>query len=90
MLSFDGNSAPYLQYTYARLKSVGRKAKVQPLLNKKLNNEERVIALKIAQFPEIIAAAAESQSPNILALYIYELSVLLTSYYENILYLKPT
>lgn len=88
MLSFDGNSAPYLQYTYARLKSVGRKAKVQPLLNKKLNNEERVIALKVAQFPEIIASSAESQSPNILALYIYELSVLLTSYYEKYPVLK--
>jgi len=88
MLSFSGNSAPYLQYTYARLKSVHRKAKVQPFLRKELNDEERTIAVKIVQFPDIVASSAENQSPNILALYIYELSVVLTNYYEKFPVLK--
>lgn len=83
MLSLEGNSAPYLQYAYARLRSVFRKAHTQPRIGRVINEDEREIAWKIAQLPDVMALAAHTHSPNIVASYIYELSGLLSSYYEK-------
>lgn len=83
MLSLEGNSAPYLQYTYARIKSVARKAHSSGRIGRELNGDEKEIARKLAQFPSVISDAANAQSPNIVATYVYELAGTLSSYYEK-------
>ena len=82
MLSFIGNSAPYLQYTYARLRSVLKKGKVGKFDAKLLSDAERYIILKLSQFPEAVKRGAESNFPNHLADYLYDLAQLANNYYE--------
>ena len=82
MLNFIGNSAPYLQYTYARLRSVLKKGKVGKFDAKLLSDAERYIILKLSQFPEAVKRGAESNLPNHLADYLYDLAQLANNYYE--------
>jgi arginyl-tRNA synthetase len=86
MLNLKGNSAPYFQYTYARIKSILRKAKKQPKdfdLNALQKEEEFAILRHLVHFPEIIANSAERYLPNILAEYILELAEKLNLLYET-------
>ena len=94
-LSLDGNSAPYLQYAYARISSVYDKYKEKYNLEKleKFNINiseiiERRLAIKLLKFPDAINAAIENYKPNILCDYLYELSQLYSSYYQNLPFLK--
>ncbi len=92
MLDFSGDSAPYLQYTYARLRSIERKASIKRKLSSKiltgdikhLESEQEVgIMHKISQFPHIIELAAHTYAPNLLTLYLYELSNAVNRFYET-------
>ena len=85
ILDLKGDSGPYLQYTYARLAGIRRKAPPVKLLNfKTLNKEiELLLAKKIIKFPEAVIAAAENNLSNILALYLYELCNLANKFYES-------
>ena len=85
MLSFEGNSAPYLQYTYARLKSILRKAKGVPKLNGMALENERdlVLVLKLSEFPEVLDRVKETYMPSQLASYLYELAKEVNSYYHS-------
>jgi len=85
MLSFEGNSAPYLQYTYARLKSILRKAKSVPKLNKIILENERdvFLVLKLSEFPEVLERVKETYMPSQLASYLYELAKEVNSYYHS-------
>ena len=85
MLSFEGNSAPYLQYTYARLKSILRKAKGIPKLNGMALENERdlVLVLKLSEFPEVLDRVKETYMPSQLASYLYELAKEVNSYYHS-------
>jgi len=89
MLSITGNSAPYLQYTYVRLRSVLRKGKVvKPAFAKAsagrhLSDADRRIIVKLSQFPEAIRRSAEEYLPNHLANYLYALSQEINHYYET-------
>ena len=85
MLSFEGNSAPYLQYTYARLKSILRKAKGVPKLNNIALTNERdlVLVLKLSEFPEVLDRVKETYMPSQLASYLYELAKEVNSYYHS-------
>jgi arginyl-tRNA synthetase len=93
MLSFEGNSAPYLQYTYARLKSILRKAGRIP--NKKIitleNEQDQSLALKLLEFPQALEQTLEFYLPNYLATYLYELAKEINSFYhsEPVLYADP-
>jgi len=93
MLSFEGNSAPYLQYTYARLRSILRKAKRIPKVSlADLESEnDMALVLKLAEFPNILERVTESYTPNHLANYLYELAKEVNSYYhsEPVLYSEP-
>lgn len=79
-ISFDGDSGPYLLYTYARCKSVLRKAqnaKLDQLVKLDqfgFNPEERILARRIAQFPEVVADAANRYAPNTLCTYLFHLA----------------
>ncbi|MEG2696754.1 MAG: arginine--tRNA ligase [Cetobacterium sp.] len=89
ILSFEGNTAPYLQYSYARIKSILRRAEEQ---NKVLNENvtitfadkaERNLAHHLTQFPTVILKAAESCRPNLVADYLFELSKKFNSFYNS-------
>lgn len=86
MLSFEGNTAPYLQYAYARIQSIFRKAGVEPAalagaLVLGLSNE-RTLALKLVQFSEVVEQVANDCMPNVLCAYLYELASEYMSFYE--------
>lgn len=77
MLSFDGNSAPYLQYTHARARSVLRKANVKeqecPLGMRVLTAKERELLKTLLQFEQVLEESRTSCMPHILAQYLYYL-----------------
>ncbi len=94
-LNMEGNSAPYLQYAYARISSVYDKYHVlypDTELNKcSINIEheiERRLSIKISRFPAAVRAAAENYRPNILADYLYDLAQIYSSFYQNVPFLK--
>lgn len=84
MLSFEGNTAPYMLYAYARIRSILRKAGDYPASEiTELNApEERILALKILQLPETVHAVARDCYPNQLCNYLYELAGLFMRFYE--------
>ena len=78
-LSLEGDSGPYLQYTYARAKSILRKAKLSDtkfpkLRETKFEKEEMDVLRYIYRFPEVVAEAARIFSPNIVAQFAVELA----------------
>jgi len=83
-LSFDGNTGPYLLYTYARASSILRKA--NPKLPFKINEiepKEYELVKKISVFPVIVLNAYNSLNPSLLANYSYELSKLFNEFYHS-------
>ena len=90
MLSFQGNTAPYLQNAYVRIRSIFRKA--HETLGEGISTEkapivisepaERALALQILQFGEVLHAVIEDQRPNLLCLYLYELADRFHRFYE--------
>ncbi len=92
MLSFEGNTAPYLLYAYARIQSVLRRLaeeNVQPGTAIVLSaDEERALAVKILQFAELIRQLSVDCFPNQLCLYLYELSGTFMKFYESCPILK--
>lgn len=86
MLSFEGDSGPYLQYSYARLKSILRKSgsKNYKLQTKNLSSAlELEIILKLDRFPEVIAKVGREYYPNELAQYLYDLSKSINHFYQS-------
>jgi len=86
MLSFEGNTAPYLQYAYSRIQSIFRKAGVEPQalegeLQLALSNEV-ALGLKLLQFSEVVKQVADDCAPNVLCAYLYELASEYMSFYE--------
>ncbi len=94
-LALDGNSAPYLQYAYARIASVrdkyaerfpGQDPDQFPI---RLEEDvEQRLALQLARFSEAVIGACRLYKPNLLADYLYELSQLYSSFYQNVPFLK--
>ncbi|PIE42669.1 MAG: arginine--tRNA ligase [Gammaproteobacteria bacterium] len=85
MLSFEGNTAPYLQYAYARIQSIFRKAGSDDFSAAEIQLEqtaERTLAVKLLQFAETIESTARDGMPNQLCNYLYELSGHFMSFYE--------
>lgn len=88
MLSLEGNSAPYIQYSFSRLNNILKKSgKKNEKLNGKdlenLSDDEVVVLRKLAQFPEVIAESVKECLPNLIANYVFELASLANSFYEK-------
>ncbi len=84
-ISFEGDSGPYLQYSYTRAKSVARKAKkegVKPSF-KKIPNEITQLEKSISYFSEIVLKAQKNYEPHVLVLYLTELAGTFNSYYAK-------
>ena len=84
MLSFDGNTALYMQYAYARIQSIFRK------YNKEISGEviisdelEHKLALTLLKFEDTLQIVAQNATPNILTNYLYDLATLFMKFYEN-------
>jgi arginyl-tRNA synthetase len=97
MLSFDGNTAPYMLYAYARIKSILRKQdsdassqqnKGAMTLSSIDAAEERMLLIKILQMPEIVQMVADDCYPNQLCNYLFELAGIFMRFYESCPILK--
>lgn len=99
MLSFDGNSAPYLQYTFARINSVMEKYrsgnKLEAFLpSQKVHLEllqeevEKDILHQLLKYPEAVRNAANENGPHLIALYVYNLASLYNTFYNSYPILK--
>ena len=85
MLSFEGNTAPYLMYAYARINSILAKVtggSSQYLIATCSVPEERALLVKLLQFPEIVHAVAGDCYPNQLCNFLYELASQFMRFYE--------
>lgn len=87
MLSFEGNTAPYLQYAYTRVLSIFRKAGIdeQSLQGPLVLTESREAALatRLLQFEETLQQVAREGTPHVLCAYLYDVAVLFSSFYEH-------
>jgi arginyl-tRNA synthetase len=87
MLSLDGNTAPYLQYVYARIKSIFRKAGKLPSPSAgrlQLDTpQEQALAKHLLRVGEIVESVARELKPHLLCAYLYDLAVRFSSFYEN-------
>jgi arginyl-tRNA synthetase len=92
MLSFEGNTAPYLQYAHARIRSIFRRGGVTPGHDgtpvQIEEPAERVLALELLAFPDIVAAVSETMEFHRLANYLYALATAFTTFYERCPVLK--
>ncbi len=82
-LSFEGDTGPYLLYSYARASSIMRKAKVEKANTFiDLKDEEVALIKKIEMFPEIVKRAYEHLAPNLIANYSFELAQMFNEFYH--------
>jgi arginyl-tRNA synthetase len=89
MLSFEGNSAPYLQYAYTRTQSILRKAKdagveISGELSESFASEEKTLVKKLNFFEEAIEHSTKQYKPNLLCTYLYELAQDFSHFYNNL------
>ena len=89
MLSFEGATAPYLQYAYSRIQSIFSKAEsVKAGVTQTqatiaiIEPQEKALALKLLQLEDVIDAVISECTPNLLCNYLYELASLYMSFYE--------
>lgn len=89
ILSFEGNTAPYLLYSYARIQSILIKVdelgiKLDETININLENKfEHSLATYMLNYPLSVLKSAETFKPNLIADYLYDLSKKLNSFYNN-------
>ncbi|MDE6380800.1 MAG: arginine--tRNA ligase [Muribaculaceae bacterium] len=91
-IDFNGNTGPFLQYTYARVQSVLRRAgsDFDPLYMPTAipNEAESVLIQKVADFPEVVKEAGRSYSPSLIANYCYDLAKEYNRFYHDYSILK--
>jgi arginyl-tRNA synthetase len=89
MLSFQGNTAPYLQYSYVRIRSIFRKGEERGALPEQTGHialgepAELVLAKKLLQFGEVLPQILDDYRPNLLANYLYELASTFHGFFET-------
>ena len=90
MLSFEGATAPYLQYAYSRIHSIFLKAGVTQTQENItiIEPQEKALALKLLQLEDVVDAVISECTPNLLCNYLYELASLYMSFYESCPILK--
>ena len=88
-LNFEGDSGPYILYSYARASSIlkkvkkPKKQKTQFKIGKKLENQEFELAKKLFQFKDIAKNAYNSMNPSVIANYSYQVSQLFNEFYHS-------
>ena len=84
-IDFNGNTGPFIQYTYARINSLINKygKEISDFISININREEQKIIKNILEFPAIIQESASNYNPSHIANYVYELVKNYNSYYQN-------
>ena len=88
-IDFNGNTGPFIQYTYARIQSILRKAKETGLVipvrsqTSLLNEKERSLLKIISIYPEVVREAGKEHSPAVVANYVYDLVKEFNSFYHD-------
>lgn len=84
-VSLQGNSGPYLQYAHARACSILSKSTVTPadLTNETLDSAERLLALKLSEYQEVVTDATRELYPHLICTYLYELAQVFNRFYEG-------
>ncbi|MFR9602402.1 MAG: arginine--tRNA ligase [Rikenellaceae bacterium] len=87
-IDFNGNTGPFIQYSHARIRSIMRKAQelninVDSKITNELNKADVELIKLIADFPNVVAAAAENFAPSIVGAYAYELAKTFNGYYHE-------
>ncbi len=90
MLSFEGNTAPYLQYAYTRVQSVLRKGNQAVNTSAFAINDaaEKELAVALLQFEDVLNTVANTAYPHYLATYLYHIATLFSRFYEHCPILK--
>ncbi|MFE1299893.1 arginine--tRNA ligase [Streptomyces sp. NPDC058731] len=91
MVSLNGDTSVYLQYAYARIQSILRKAgEVRPAAHPELelHEAERALGLHVDAFAEVVAEAATEYAPHKMTAYLYQLASLYTTFYDKCPVLK--
>lgn len=87
-VDFQGNTGPFVQYTYARIQSILRKANFEyqetSLTHVTLHEKEKELIKQLEQYPEVIQQAASNYSPALVANYTYDLVKEFNSFYQNV------
>ncbi|MFF5468822.1 arginine--tRNA ligase [Streptomyces achromogenes] len=92
MVSLNGDTSVYLQYAYARIQSILRKAgEIRPAAHPELPlaDAERALGLHLDSFAETVQEAAAEHAPHKLAAYLYQLASLFTTFYDKCPVIKP-
>lgn len=94
-VDFNGNTGPFIQYTYARIQSILRKADFDSAVilsdsEVSLHEKEKELIKALAQFPEVIQQAAKTYSPALIANYTYDLVKEYNSFYQSVSILGET
>lgn len=85
-IDFNGNTGPFIQYTYARIQSLLSKAEYRALEEVpavELNASEKQLIMQLSNYKEVVERAAEILSPALVANYLYELVKSYNSFYQN-------
>ncbi|MBA6153767.1 arginine--tRNA ligase [Gelidibacter maritimus] len=86
-IDFQGNTGPFIQYTYARIQSILRKSDLGVAIDTgslNLHEKEKELIKQLLLFPEVIQNAAENHSPALVANYTYDLVKEFNSFYQNV------
>ena len=88
MLSFEGNTAPYMQYAYTRIRSIFNRSQialseVEQAQLSITDEKERALAIKLLQFEEAVQVVGKEGTPHVLCAYLYELAGVFSSFYEH-------
>jgi len=84
-IDFNGNTGPFIQYTYARIQSLLSKAGIlqAETAEIELNQSEKELIMQLANFKTVVAKSAETLSPALVANYVYDLVKTYNSFYQN-------
>ena len=87
-VDFQGNTGPFIQYTYARIQAILRKSTIDPAgdipAGYALHSKEKALIKQLQLFPEVIQQAAANYSPALVANYAYDLVKEFNSFYQNV------
>ena len=84
-IDFQGNTGPFIQYTYARIQSILRRAETCQLPKSvSLHPKEKELIKLLSLFPEVVQNAADTYSPALIANYVYDLVKEFNSFYQNV------
>lgn len=89
-VDFQGNTGPFIQYTYARIQAILRKAELNTesvmlsAVETSMNAKEKELVKQLQLFPEVVQQAASQHSPAVIANYTYDLVKEFNSFYQNV------